>query len=45
MGANLATEVSQENYCEATIGIDDPKMGSELKKLFQVCSICGYLQV
>ncbi|XP_018644200.1 glycerol-3-phosphate dehydrogenase, putative [Schistosoma mansoni] len=35
MGANLATEVSQENYCEATIGIDNPKMGSELKKLFQ----------
>ncbi|KAH8867341.1 Glycerol-3-phosphate dehydrogenase [NAD(+)], cytoplasmic [Schistosoma japonicum] len=35
MGANLATEVSQENYCEATIGVDDPKMGSELKKLFQ----------
>ncbi|KAK4475216.1 hypothetical protein MN116_002294 [Schistosoma mekongi] len=35
MGANLANEVSEENYCEATIGIDDPKMGSELKKLFQ----------
>ncbi|CAH8653212.1 unnamed protein product [Heterobilharzia americana] len=35
MGANLATEVSQENYCEATIGIDDAQIGSELKKLFQ----------
>ncbi|RTG90478.1 uncharacterized protein DC041_0001263 [Schistosoma bovis] len=33
MSANLATEASQENYCEATICIDDSKMGSELKKL------------
>uniref|UniRef100_A0AA85JLB1 Glycerol-3-phosphate dehydrogenase [NAD(+)] n=1 Tax=Trichobilharzia regenti TaxID=157069 RepID=A0AA85JLB1_TRIRE len=35
MGANLAVEVSQENYCEATIGAVDAHIGSELKTLFQ----------
>ncbi|VDP81351.1 unnamed protein product [Echinostoma caproni] len=35
MGANLATEVSQENYCEATIGAKDLSIGRELKLLFQ----------
>lgn len=36
MGANLASEVSQENYCEATIGAKDLTIGRELKMLFQV---------
>ncbi|CAH8626824.1 unnamed protein product [Heterobilharzia americana] len=31
----LKIPFSQENYCEATIGIDDAQIGSELKKLFQ----------
>lgn len=35
MGANLASEVSTENYCEATIGASDVAVGSELKALFQ----------
>ncbi|KAA0186072.1 Glycerol-3-phosphate dehydrogenase [NAD(+)] cytoplasmic [Fasciolopsis buskii] len=35
MGANLASEVSQENYCEATIGAKDLTIGRELKMLFQ----------
>ncbi|KAA3678933.1 glycerol-3-phosphate dehydrogenase (NAD+) [Paragonimus westermani] len=35
MGANLASEVSQEYFCEATIGASDGKIGTELKSLFQ----------
>ncbi|CAL8098208.1 unnamed protein product [Calicophoron daubneyi] len=35
MGANLASEVSRENYCEGTIGASDPVIGMEIKKLFQ----------
>jgi len=35
MGANVATEVSIECFCEATVGCKDPAMGIVLKKLFQ----------
>ncbi|GAA49767.1 glycerol-3-phosphate dehydrogenase (NAD+) [Clonorchis sinensis] len=35
MGANLASEVSQEYYCEATIAAASLDMGRELKQLFQ----------
>lgn len=34
MGANLAPEVANDNFCEATIGIKDLEKGYELKKLF-----------
>ncbi|XP_013413079.1 glycerol-3-phosphate dehydrogenase [NAD(+)], cytoplasmic isoform X1 [Lingula anatina] len=35
MGANIASEVAGENYCEATIGCKKPDFGKLLKKLFQ----------
>ena len=35
MGANIANEVAQENYCEATIGCKDMEYGSLLKEMFQ----------
>nr|VZH91257.1 unnamed protein product [Spirometra erinaceieuropaei] len=35
MGANLANEVSQEMFCEATVASLDPARGKELKSLFQ----------
>ncbi|CAD5218612.1 unnamed protein product [Bursaphelenchus okinawaensis] len=41
MGANLAPEVANENFCEATIGAKDPKLGNELKTLFH----CSYFRV
>lgn len=34
-GANLATEVAQEQFCESTIGCEDEKMGQLLKDLFE----------
>lgn len=34
MGANLAREVADENFCETTIGVKDPKMAPILHKLF-----------
>lgn len=36
MGANLASEVARENYCEATVAAKNPEIGNELKSLFQV---------
>lgn len=36
MGANLAAEVAQEMFCEATVASLDRLRGIELKKLFQV---------
>ncbi|GFS23081.1 glycerol-3-phosphate dehydrogenase [NAD(+)] [Elysia marginata] len=35
MGANIANEVAQENYCEATIGCRDAQLGQKLKTVFQ----------
>lgn len=35
MGANIANEVAQENYCEATIGCKNLEQAKSLKKLFQ----------
>lgn len=35
MGANLASEVSAEMFCEATIGSEQKERGNELKQLFQ----------
>ncbi|GFN90341.1 glycerol-3-phosphate dehydrogenase [NAD(+)] [Plakobranchus ocellatus] len=35
MGANIANEVAQENYCEATIGCRDMALGQKLKAVFQ----------
>ncbi|KAJ8307072.1 hypothetical protein KUTeg_015156 [Tegillarca granosa] len=35
MGANIANEVAQENYCEATIGCKDNINGQMLKDMFQ----------
>ncbi|RUS74448.1 hypothetical protein EGW08_017786 [Elysia chlorotica] len=35
MGANIANEVAQENYCEATIGCRDMQLGQKLKSVFQ----------
>jgi len=35
MGANLAPEVANENFCEATVGAKDKDHGMLLKELFQ----------
>ncbi|BFZ22215.1 hypothetical protein BsWGS_25254 [Bradybaena similaris] len=35
MGANIANEVAQENYCEATIGCKNLSLGQHLKSVFQ----------
>ncbi|KAM7542586.1 hypothetical protein Aperf_G00000004047 [Anoplocephala perfoliata] len=35
MGANLAIEVAQERFCEATVGSLDRTRGMELKQLFE----------
>lgn len=35
MGANIANEVAQENYCEATIGCRNLELGQKLKAIFQ----------
>eukprot|EP00296_Roombia_truncata_P008265 JP446742.1.p1 GENE.JP446742.1~~JP446742.1.p1 ORF type:complete len:250 (-),score=77.00 JP446742.1:131-847(-) len=34
MGANVANEVAQDHFCEATIGCDDPAFGALWKKVF-----------
>jgi glycerol-3-phosphate dehydrogenase (NAD+) len=35
MGANLAHEVANENFCEATIGCKEPALKPVFKKLFE----------
>ncbi|CAD5121559.1 DgyrCDS10058 [Dimorphilus gyrociliatus] len=35
MGANIASEVARENYCEATIGCKDKDIGNTFKDLMQ----------
>lgn len=35
MGANIAPDVAQEQFCEATIGCRNKEMGKALKELFQ----------
>merc|ERR1711936_297930 len=35
MGANLANKVADEKFCKTTIGAKDPKVGADLKLLFQ----------
>ncbi|KAK3790027.1 hypothetical protein RRG08_040947 [Elysia crispata] len=35
MGANIANEVANEHYCEATIGCQDKQLGQKLKSVFQ----------
>ena len=39
MGANLANEVSQELYCESTIGCSHQERGAEIKAMLQVSCI------
>lgn len=36
MGANLASEVAKEMFCEATVASQDKVRGNELKSLFMV---------
>lgn len=35
MGANIASEVALEQFCEATIGCQDKELGRTLKEIFQ----------
>lgn len=35
MGANIASEVAEEKFCETTIGSAEMEMGKTLKELFE----------
>ena len=35
MGANLASEVADDKFCETTIGAKDPDVGKDLRLPFQ----------
>ena len=44
MGANLAAEVADEEFCETTIGCKDESLGTTFKSLFQTPNF-RYVQI